>query len=66
MAAQKEQFMGQCNCPYWHGVFGGIYLPCPRFAVTSHLIAAESIGREGKNKKDIHYCISDYDCDTKR
>jgi len=64
MAAQKELFMGQCNCPYWHGVFGGIYLPHLRFAVTSHLIAAEVLAEKGK-VKGVHYCISDYDCDTK-
>ena len=64
MVAQKELFMGQCNCPYWHGVFGGIYLPHLRFAVTSHLIAAEVLAEKGK-VKGVHYCISDYDCDTK-
>ena len=64
MAAQKELFMGQCNCPYWHGVFGGIYLPHLRFAVASHLIAAEVLAEKGK-AKGAHYCISDYDCDTK-
>ncbi|HHT9114201.1 MAG TPA: alpha-amylase/4-alpha-glucanotransferase domain-containing protein [Candidatus Wunengus sp. YC65] len=63
-AAQKELFMGQCNCPYWHGVFGGIYLPHLRFAVTSHLIAAEALAEKGK-VKGAHYCISDFDCDIK-
>jgi len=64
MAAQKELFMGQCNCPYWHGVFGGIYLPHLRFAVASHLIAAEALAEKGKIK-GVHYCVSDYDFDTK-
>ena len=32
----------QCNCPYWHGVFGGLYLPHLRAAVYRHLIAAEA------------------------
>ncbi|MDO8142931.1 MAG: DUF1926 domain-containing protein [Candidatus Brocadiales bacterium] len=62
--AQKELFMGQCNCPYWHGVFGGIYLPHLRFAVTSHLIAAEVLAEKGK-VKGIHHCIRDYDYDSK-
>jgi alpha-amylase len=31
----------QCNCPYWHGVFGGLYLPHLRAAVYRELIAAE-------------------------
>ncbi len=25
--ARSELFKGQCNCPYWHGAFGGLYLP---------------------------------------
>jgi hypothetical protein len=31
----------QCNCPYWHGVFGGVYLADIRAATYSHLIQAE-------------------------
>ncbi|MBN2425902.1 MAG: DUF1926 domain-containing protein [Calditrichaceae bacterium] len=31
----------QCNCPYWHGVFGGIYLSHIRDAIYSNLIDAE-------------------------
>jgi len=31
----------QCNCPYWHGVFGGLYLPHLRSAIYRELIAAE-------------------------
>jgi len=42
---------GQCNCPYWHGVFGGIYLSHIRDAVYENLIKAETIVDEisGKN-----------------
>ena len=31
----------QCNCAYWHGVFGGIYLPHLRGAVYEHLVLGE-------------------------
>ena len=31
----------QCNCAYWHGVFGGIYLPHLRNAVYENIIAGE-------------------------
>ncbi len=24
--AREHLYAGQCNCPYWHGVFGGMYL----------------------------------------
>jgi len=35
-------YRGQCNCPYWHGAFGGIYLPHLRNAIYEHLIAADN------------------------
>lgn len=36
-------YAGQCNCPYWHGVFGGLYLPHLRQAVYRCLVEAEAI-----------------------
>ena len=36
-------YRGQCNCPYWHGAFGGIYLPHLRNAIYQHLIAADTL-----------------------
>jgi len=40
--ALDDLWTGECNCPYWHGVFGGIYLPHIRGAAFGHLIAAEA------------------------
>ncbi|TMJ05835.1 MAG: DUF1926 domain-containing protein [Bacillati bacterium ANGP1] len=40
--ALVDLWAGQCNCPYWHGVFGGIYLPHIRRATFGRLIAAEA------------------------
>lgn len=37
---------GQCNCPYWHGVFGGLYLPHLRDAIYTNLIKAQSIAAD--------------------
>jgi 4-alpha-glucanotransferase len=34
---------GQSNDPYWHGLFGGVYLPDLRLANHASLIAAEDI-----------------------
>jgi alpha-amylase len=34
-------YQSQCNDAYWHGVFGGLYLPHLRAAVYEHLIQAE-------------------------
>ena len=31
--ARQELYRGQCNCPYWHGSFGGLYLPHLRNAI---------------------------------
>ena len=41
--ARQELYRAQCNCPWWHGTFGGIYLPHLRSAVYEHLIAAENL-----------------------
>ncbi|MCX5811254.1 MAG: DUF1926 domain-containing protein [Proteobacteria bacterium] len=41
--ARKHVFMGQCNDSYWHGVFGGLYLPHLRASVYEHLIEAEKL-----------------------
>ncbi len=34
---------GQCNDPYWHGVFGGLYAPHLRTALWRSLVEAEAI-----------------------
>jgi|SRR6056297_3303752 len=40
--ARDHLYRGQCNCTYWHGAFGGIYLPHLRNAVYHHLIEADT------------------------
>ena len=40
--ALDQLWMGQGNCPYWHGVFGGAYLFHIRNAAFEHLLAAEN------------------------
>jgi hypothetical protein len=39
--ARKDLYQAECNDAYWHGVFGGLYLPHLRRAVSSKLISAE-------------------------
>ncbi|HWR73957.1 MAG TPA: alpha-amylase/4-alpha-glucanotransferase domain-containing protein, partial [Nitrospirota bacterium] len=34
-------YQSQCNDSYWHGVFGGLYLPHLRSGIYEHLIKAE-------------------------
>jgi 4-alpha-glucanotransferase len=41
--ASTELYRAQCNCSYWHGAFGGVYLPHLRNAVYRHLIAADNL-----------------------
>ena len=39
--AHGHLLAAQCNDPYWHGVFGGLYAPHLRSALLRHLIQAE-------------------------
>ena len=41
--ALDHLWAGQCNCPYWHGVFGGVYLFHIREANYAHLIEAQNM-----------------------
>ena len=63
--ARAELYRGQCNCSYWHGAFGGIYLPHLRNAVYKHLIAAdnllEEIAGRGDTWADIAAADLNYD-----
>jgi len=38
--AREHLYASQCNCPYWHGVFGGLYLPHIRQGVYGHMVQA--------------------------
>ena len=38
---RDDLWRAQCNCAYWHGIFGGLYLPHLRHAVYTHLLKAE-------------------------
>ena len=61
--ARRELWRGQCNCAYWHGVFGGLYLPHLRSAVYEHLIRAEGLldGVRGDAWDEVE--ILDHDLD---
>ncbi len=48
--ARLELYRGQCNCSYWHGAFGGAYLPHLRNAVYQHLIAAGNLLDQHENR----------------
>ncbi len=40
--AKTELYKGECNCAYWHGLFGGIYLNHLRHALYEHILLSES------------------------
>ncbi len=49
---KEELLRSQCCCGYWHGVFGGIYLPHMRDAINLGNIYAENSLPEGITKID--------------
>ena len=63
--AYLELWRGQVNCPYWHGVFGGLYLPHLRSAVYRHLIKAEQLIDHAihGDREWLEREIYDFDCD---
>ena len=68
--ARLELYRGQCNCSYWHGAFGGVYLPHLRNAVYQHLIAADNLlnqaegrGWQGGQQQWVELTAEDYNLD---
>ena len=41
--ARDHLWRAECNCAYWHGVFGGLYLPHLRHAIYRHLVLGTQI-----------------------
>ncbi len=62
-AAREHLYAGQCNCPYWHGVFGGLYLPHIRQAIYENLVEADSILTDLSGVTDNVMDVFDYDAD---
>ena len=58
--ARRAIGRAQCNDAYWHGVFGGLYLPHLRRAVWENLAAAERTLRDGE---PIAWEVLDLDAD---
>lgn len=54
---------GQCNDPYWHGVFGGLYLPNLRFPVYRSLLETETRLDTLEAFSGICMEETDFDCD---
>ena len=65
--ARTELYRAQCNCGYWHGAFGGIYLPHLRNAVYQHLIAADNLLDRATGRPDTwaEATAGDFDFDAR-
>jgi 4-alpha-glucanotransferase len=59
--AKQHLYAAQCNCPYWHGVFGGLYLSHIRGAVFENLIQAENLITPKSDT--VIQKSTDFDCD---
>jgi len=61
--ARHHLYAAQCNCPYWHGVFGGLYLAHIRQAIYNNIIAAENLLTS--ESEQVSKTNLDYDGDGK-
>jgi len=59
--ARTALLRGQCNCAYWHGLFGGLYLNYLRDGVTKQLYLAEKLADETLGLPVLE--ITDHDAD---
>jgi hypothetical protein len=59
--ARHHLYAAQCNCPYWHGVFGGLYLAHIRQAIYENIIKAERLLTPALER--VRKEVFDYDCD---
>ena len=63
--AKDYLWAAQCNCAYWHGVFGGVYLPHIRSEVFRNLIKAEKLLDELDDNLKLRMSEEDFDLDGK-
>lgn len=62
-AGKDTLWKAQCNCGYWHGVFGGIYLPHIRKAIYANLLAASEAASAGMAEDRFDVSEEDWDAD---
>ncbi|MFO7905824.1 MAG: alpha-amylase/4-alpha-glucanotransferase domain-containing protein [Pirellulaceae bacterium] len=66
--ARQCLYRAQCNCAYWHGAFGGIYLPHLRNAVYEQMIAADNLLDQVEEKEEawIETTVDDFNLDARQ
>jgi alpha-amylase len=65
-ASREALWRAQCNCPYWHGVFGGLYLRNIRGATNANLVQAERLADEATGTVGVRIEEADVDYDGQR
>ncbi len=67
-AAMDRLWAAQCNCAYWHGVFGGLYLPHLRDALYDLILDAEARVEAVRHGEEPWTEVEreDFDCDGDR
>lgn len=61
--AKYHMWKGSCNCTYWHGIFGGLYLPHLRHAVYQEMIISEKYLDQLEKTKKFEIAEKDFDID---
>ncbi len=66
--ARAALYRGQCNCAYWHGAFGGVYLPHLRNAIFHELIEADNLLDRVRNRPAtwVELTADDYNFDGRQ
>jgi len=62
--AKRHLLRGQCNCAYWHGVFGGLYLNHLRSAIFTELIRSEHLADRALRGKGPWVEVREVDFDA--
>ncbi len=67
-SARMNLYRGQCNCPFWHGAFGGLYLPHLRNAIYKNLIDADTATEalNGRPPRWVDVAADDYNLDARK
>ena len=62
-AARLHLWRSTCNCAYWHGIFGGLYLPHLRHAIYSEQLKCEILLDQLENRRGFQASSIDFDGD---
>ncbi|MFQ5441765.1 MAG: alpha-amylase/4-alpha-glucanotransferase domain-containing protein [Thermodesulfobacteriota bacterium] len=61
--AREDLYKAQCNDAYWHGIFGGLYLPHLRGEIYKRLIMSEETLLHAGHTEGLSIVKSDLDAD---